>query len=158
AFAFTSQEEKNRIVPQFERYIELYFSNGGVKMLEPDGVLGEIARERIRADPWQWVTLRTRGTARMLGQYYFSTRWLANEAVWDVTAWFVGVLAVMGAVISLWRKWWQPLALVFLYTWWIHFPTHGEPRYLAPAYGAAMLLAALALYEAAKWVRRSYLE
>lgn len=59
---------------------------------------------------------------------------------------------MIGAVITVWRRSWQPVTVVFLYAWLIHFPTHGEPRYLAPAYGAVLLLAVLALYELAKWL------
>jgi hypothetical protein len=162
ARAFSSPEEQKRVVPQFDRYIELYFSNGGVKLAEPDRALREIALEKIRANPVDWVVLRARGTAKMLKQQYFGARLakkgyfgarLAKSKIpWGIVAWFVGVLAVVGAVMSVWRPSWQPVSLIFLYTWLIHFPTHGEPRYLTPAYGAVMLLATLVLYEAATWL------
>lgn len=153
--AFASVEERERVVPQFDRYIELYFSNGGVKMVEPDRALRGIALEKIRAEPLNWVTLRVHGTARMLKQRYFAGRLIKNETLWDITAWFVGALALIGAVITAWRPSWQPVSVIFLYTWLIHFPTHADPRYLAPAYGAAMLLAALALREGATWLASS---
>jgi len=150
--AFASAEERERVVPQFERWIELYFSNAGIKMVEPDRALRTIALEKIRAEPLSWVTVRLRGTVRMLKQRPFGARLTRTQTPWNVATWFVSALALIGAVITVWRPSWQPVSLVFLYTWLIHFPTHGEPRYLAPAYGAVMLLAALALYEAATWL------
>jgi len=152
ARAFASAEERERVVPQFNRYIELYFSNGGIEMIEPDRALREIAVEKIRAEPLHWVTLRARGTIRMLKQRYFAARLTKNKTAWGTASWFVGALAVIGAVITVWRRSWQPITVVFLYAWLMHFPTHGEPRYLAPAYGAVLLLAVLALYELAKWL------
>lgn len=145
-YAFSSPEERARVVPQFERYIELYFSNGGVEMIEPDTALRQIAIEKIRAEPLHWIALRARATLRMLGQQYLAARVIGNRTLWRIVAWSLGVLSLLGVFISISRRSWQPLTVVFLYTWLIHFPTHGEPRYLAPAYGAAMLLAVLALH------------
>lgn len=82
ARAFASAEERERVVPQFDRYIDLYFSNGGVKMIEPDRALREIAVEKIRAEPLHWVTLRARGTIRMLKQRYFAARLTKNKTAW----------------------------------------------------------------------------
>jgi hypothetical protein len=145
--AFASAEERERVVPQFERWIELYFSNAGMKMVEPDRALREIALEKIRAEPLDWLKVRLRGTARMLKQRFFVLRLVKSKTPWSVATWIVSALALVGAFVTVWRRSWQPVTLIFLYTWLIHFPSHTEARYLAPAYGAAMLLAFLALYE-----------
>jgi hypothetical protein len=172
--SFWSESERERVVPAFERYIESYFSSGGIEIAEPDRVFREVAFEKIRARPIDWLVLRLLHTAEMLQQRYFADRLIdsrgspaymrntrfrrgrliRNEAAWTTwtsslaaLGWVVGLLALAGVVISIRRPAWQPLTLFFLYTWLIHFPTHGEARYLAPAYGAAMLLAALALRE-----------
>jgi hypothetical protein len=144
--AFRSAEERERAVPLFNQYIDLYFSNGGIALEEPNDGFRDLAIERIRAEPMAWLKLRSRRTAMLLlKQPYIGARWTASKSVWHVTAWAIGILALVGAVLSIWRVAWQPVAVVFLYTWLIHFPTHGEVRYLAPAYGAVMLLAALTL-------------
>lgn len=144
--AFRSEEERERAVPFFNQYIDLYFSNGGIALEEPNDGLRDLAIERIRAEPIAWLKLRSRRTATLLfKQPYIGARWTANKSVWRLAAWAIGVLALVGAVLSIWRVAWQPVAVVFLYTWLIHFATHGEVRYLAPAYGAVMLLAALTL-------------
>ena len=172
-------------MPQFDRYIELYFTNGGITMSEPDGIFRDVAMERILAHPERWLALRAAGTVELLQQRYFfvdlirgepspselrmerlrrgsltrsETGWEARFEKAEVgIGWVIGVLAVLGAILSLRRRQWQPIALFFLYTWWIHFPTHAEPRYLAPAYGAAMLLATLALHEGATKIRTTKL-
>jgi hypothetical protein len=72
-----------------------------------------------------------------------------------VIAWTIGLLALVGVFVSIRRPEWQSVTIFFLYTWLIHFPTHSEPRYLAPAYGAAMLLAALALHEGTTRIGRA---
>ena len=150
--AFASAEERERVVPQFERWIDLYFSNAGMKMVEPDRALRAVALDKIRSEPLEWVTVRLRGTARMLKQRFFGLRLTKSKTPWEIATWFVSALALFGAAITVWRRSWQPVSLIFLYTWLIHFPSHTEARYLAPAYGAAMLLAALALYELASWL------
>lgn len=147
--AFASEEERERVVPLHQRWMRLYFSNAGVKMVEPDRAFREIAIEKIRAQPLDWLNVRMRGTTRMLKQEFFGLRLTKSKTPWSIATWVVSAFALIGAVITIWRRSWQPVTLIFLYTWLIHFPSHTEPRYLTPAYGAAMLLAALALYELA---------
>jgi hypothetical protein len=145
AHAFASAEERERVVPLFDRYIELYFSNGGIALTEPNSALRDIAIEKIRAEPLAWLTLRARRTALLLEQRYFGARLVRSKTGWRIAAWAIGFLALIGTVFTIWRVAWQPVTIVFLYTWLIHFPTHDEIRYLMPAYGAVMLLAVLAL-------------
>jgi len=144
--AFRSQEERERAVPLFDEYIDLYFSNGGVALEKPNDAFRDLALERIRDEPLAWLKLRSRRTAMLLfKQPYIGARLTANKSVWHAIGWVIGLLALTGSVLAIRRIAWQPAALIFLYTWLIHFPTHGEVRYLAPAYGAVILLAVLTL-------------
>jgi 4-amino-4-deoxy-L-arabinose transferase-like glycosyltransferase len=160
--AFASDAERKRVVPAFDHYIELFFSGGGgLAIAEPDRKLREVALDKIRERPVDWMALRARRTVHLLAQRYFITgeildtrssverarRGLQVRRFFGQIAWVIAILSGLGILLSVLKPSWRPVSIVFLYTWLIHFPTHALPRYLAPGYGAAMLLAIFAIHQ-----------
>jgi 4-amino-4-deoxy-L-arabinose transferase-like glycosyltransferase len=158
ARAFRSGEEEEILYDVFHKYTKIYGTTGGPEIAVPDKRFREIALQKIRDHPWRWFSLRLLGTVYMLRQKFFASnyRWGYFSTTADrLFSVLFALGTAVGSFFALRRPMWHPVLLIFFYTWAIHFPVGGEPRYLAPAYALAMLVSFLSLERLAASMRRA---
>ena len=136
--AFVSRAERDLITANLDRYIEEQFRRGGPGVFEPNDVFTDVGVQRIRADPGNWLAVGAGRTGRMLYHHpFWPEQWIYHLGRLRLP---FAILAVLTTLMVLRRPAWHFPLLSFWGTWAVHFPTHGEPRYLVPAYGVVFLL------------------